>query len=230
MKKYLLALLTVFGFAPAAQAVLIDQCVDIYDPATDSYYTECYLVETRVTTTETYNVQGSYDLYTETYGLIAPGVPVRGQLTIESWVDDYVGEEAQSITLNLTTDFTIESYFWEQFNYTNYNDPSQDLFTIREEILDSGYDYLFETTTDATGTYSSANPVTIWNVGLVGGQLTLRTLDNNDDGLPGAYYFNIAINETNTVDFQLQAVPLPAAVWLFGSGLIGLLGLARRRK
>jgi len=26
------------------------------------------------------------------------------------------------------------------------------------------------------------------------------------------------------------AVPVPAAVWLFGSGLIGLIGIARRKK
>ena len=30
--------------------------------------------------------------------------------------------------------------------------------------------------------------------------------------------------------FIPTAVPLPAAVWLFGSGLIGLIGMARRRK
>lgn len=31
-------------------------------------------------------------------------------------------------------------------------------------------------------------------------------------------------------DGDIAAVPLPAAVWLFGSGLIGLIGLARRKK
>lgn len=29
---------------------------------------------------------------------------------------------------------------------------------------------------------------------------------------------------------QLTAVPIPAAIWLFGSGLIGLFGIARRKK
>lgn len=31
-------------------------------------------------------------------------------------------------------------------------------------------------------------------------------------------------------DFQVTTVPVPAAVWLFGSGLIGLAGIARRKK
>lgn len=39
---------------------------------------------------------------------------------------------------------------------------------------------------------------------------------------------------TGAVDGQeqlfLTAIPVPAAVWLFGSGLLGLLGLARRRR
>ena len=29
---------------------------------------------------------------------------------------------------------------------------------------------------------------------------------------------------------QLAAIPVPAAVWLFGSGLVGLVGIARRKK
>jgi len=31
-------------------------------------------------------------------------------------------------------------------------------------------------------------------------------------------------------DFSSAAVPIPAAVWLFGSGLLGLVGMARRKK
>ena len=31
-------------------------------------------------------------------------------------------------------------------------------------------------------------------------------------------------------DWQVSSVPVPAAAWLFGSGLIGLIGVARRKK
>ena len=44
------------------------------------------------------------------------------------------------------------------------------------------------------------------------------------------------VNKTNlfyamaVYDGDVAAVPIPAAVWLFGSGLLGLIGVARRRK
>jgi hypothetical protein len=37
-----------------------------------------------------------------------------------------------------------------------------------------------------------------------------------------AYFDNVSVT--------VEAVPVPAAVWLFGSGLIGLIGIARRKK
>jgi len=37
-------------------------------------------------------------------------------------------------------------------------------------------------------------------------------------------------NTTIAYNLEITAVPVPAAVWLFGSGLIGLVGFARRKK
>ncbi|TKB95053.1 MAG: VPLPA-CTERM sorting domain-containing protein [Nitrospira sp.] len=45
--------------------------------------------------------------------------------------------------------------------------------------------------------------------------------DVTDPGTDGAAFLG--------GNFQLTPVPLPAAVWLFGSGVAGLVGLARRR-
>lgn len=45
--------------------------------------------------------------------------------------------------------------------------------------------------------------------------------DINGQSLPGVIFEGATINTS--------AVPVPAAVWLFGSGLLGLVGVARRR-
>jgi hypothetical protein len=55
-------------------------------------------------------------------------------------------------------------------------------------------------------------------------------------GAPLSMLFNLApadIENASNLHLQFTAthvVPVPAAVWLFGSGLLGLLGIARRKK
>jgi hypothetical protein len=47
-----------------------------------------------------------------------------------------------------------------------------------------------------------------------------------------AYLLGTATFDGNTLSFtgESAAVPIPAAAWLFGSGLLGLLGISRRRR
>jgi hypothetical protein len=59
----------------------------------------------------------------------------------------------------------------------------------------------------------------LWTEGKI--QIGFNNLVGNYDG-SGMFYDNI--------NFQQAVVPVPAAVWLFGSGLLGLVGVARRRK
>jgi hypothetical protein len=52
--------------------------------------------------------------------------------------------------------------------------------------------------------------------------------ENNPFGNPGAAQ---SVAHTGLVVFaEVQTVPVPAAAWLFGSGLLGLVGMARRKK
>ena len=106
-------------------------------------------------------------------------------------------------------------------------------------------------TTLLQGTFNSANVVDVGNGNfefqIVGGSFT----DTKQPdllafyGLPDVNYnggLNISFSTTanmgnqftsNTIfsgDVINQPVPIPAAVWLFGSGLLGLVGIARRRK
>jgi len=45
-----------------------------------------------------------------------------------------------------------------------------------------------------------------------------------------AYQPDSSFNATHNTLFQLTAVPVPAAAWLMGSALVGLAGIARRRR
>jgi len=55
-----------------------------------------------------------------------------------------------------------------------------------------------------------------------------------DPNAIGNYQFAIEVSSggfgVESVAIEVQTVPIPAAVWLFGSGLLGLLGIARRKK
>ncbi len=42
--------------------------------------------------------------------------------------------------------------------------------------------------------------------------------------------FTVPMTIAGAVDLQADPVPVPAAVWLFGSGLLGLIGVKRRKK
>jgi len=46
----------------------------------------------------------------------------------------------------------------------------------------------------------------------------------------GSFTPPTVVNFKANPNSSVAAVPVPAAVWLFGSGLIGLVGIARRRK
>jgi hypothetical protein len=51
------------------------------------------------------------------------------------------------------------------------------------------------------------------------------------DLLAGLWYINIhsTVDPGGEIRGQVEVVPVPAAVWLFGSGLVGLIGIARRK-
>lgn len=63
----------------------------------------------------------------------------------------------------------------------------------------------------------------------------LTSLDVDGDGTPGARMVDgpfpgFSANFTGSSGPTPAVVPVPAAVWLLGSGLVGLVGVARRRK
>lgn len=73
------------------------------------------------------------------------------------------------------------------------------------------------------GPVGSNSPDKVWD---------LMSTDGNGDGINGIPMIDgpFIANGGFSANFNLSAVPLPAAFWLFGSGLLGLSGLIRRRR
>ena len=74
--------------------------------------------------------------------------------------------------------------------------------------------------------------VNVWDVSTVGGVTTYTSTDIDGNGIPGIGFID---GPFATVPFSANfdystAVPIPAAIWLFGSGLLGLTRMARRKK
>jgi len=63
--------------------------------------------------------------------------------------------------------------------------------------------------------------------------IDFRQFDESEDMLGSSTFGSLRINSNialNLTGEPLSQVPVPAAVWLFGSGLLGLIGIARRKK
>lgn len=72
-----------------------------------------------------------------------------------------------------------------------------------------------------TSHQSIDSSVAFYGIALPGGSTSVTEFNN---------VWTLTSTGSLTFDAGVSAVPVPAAVWLFGSGLLGLVGVARRRK
>lgn len=82
----------------------------------------------------------------------------------------------------------------------------------------------------AWGVTTGIDVLMVWNVGTSGGNTTYTMTDPDGNGVPGTGMIDGPFPNFNANFNMAHPVPVPAAVWLFGSGLLGLVGIARRRK
>ncbi len=89
------------------------------------------------------------------------------------------------------------------------------------------------------GAYGNAMFFNNEHTGFIGGELMSFLFADETDTLGGPTFAQAFANGQWMVDptlgkvsyvGQVATVPVPAAVWLFGSGLLGLVGISRRRK
>lgn len=95
--------------------------------------------------------------------------------------------------------------------------------------------FTFDATTNAV-TFSGSYPDPVAGFGFINfsfsGTDFLVDLTTFDPAGLSGFVNTASLNTSYTVDtlrVSVSAVPLPAAVWLFGTGLIGLLSISRRR-
>ena len=88
------------------------------------------------------------------------------------------------------------------------------------------------------GSTANIDVINVWNVSgstytstdvAAGAGSGANTPITAPDGIPGLVMIDGAFPGFSA-NFDFVAVPVPAAVWLFGSGLLGLVGVARRRR
>ena len=75
----------------------------------------------------------------------------------------------------------------------------------------------------ATGGSAPVNLVTQATMGINWGAV-------NSSAVTGIQFVVTGVQNMDSIIDNVSAVPVPAAVWLFGSGLLGLIGIARRKK
>lgn len=109
--------------------------------------------------------------------------------------------------------FRITNNFWTGFSVLG-----------NQQLVINGFDDLIigvEATQTKAGLSSSSNPD--FSVAFKDHSITFDLIG------PLSFTHSGTIKEWK-IDINTTTVPVPAAVWLFGSGLLGLVGLSRRKK
>lgn len=221
MKKTILLSLALLAHSTAQAADYNDVCYEVYDTISNSYVLECSYepVQHVFSTTTTTELQGTQNTYFE--DTLQPYLfsNISGTLTQTSWYDEVEMTSGYETTISLGPTMFFESYFWTQGSSGPEGLPEFATDFIYEEVIDINGDLIF--------------PIapTQWDILFTaeGSIAAAITLDADGDGIPG---INIPAGlwpNGTVLDIQLQAVPVPAAFWLFASGLLGLVGVARKR-
>lgn len=172
------------------------------------------------TTSVTYQLSGSATIYdiNGKQGML-PTLSAAGTLTYSTWYNLDTGEGGEDALIEIAglflgTQQVISSYTWATGSTGLVTDYVYEEFGL----VDTAETLLFNGSMPSEWNYlvGSFEPVSVY------------TLDNNLDQIAGVNAYILGGQQV-TIDYQLSQVPVPAAVWLFGSGLVMLAGFMRRR-
>ena len=164
----------------------------------------------------------SFTMYDGTGGLVGLDTAVTGSIGDGSW--------------SVSSTNTFFGGLWTAHNGTTFGPGTYNFDTIEGGIITGvvvgpgqvGGHILFD-----WGVVPNIDVVNVWDhCTMCGSYVSTDVTATNPvgpDGILGLGMIDGAFVGFNA-NFDFQAVPVPAAVWLFGSGLIGLVGVARRKR
>lgn len=91
------------------------------------------------------------------------------------------------------------------------------------------FDFLYDSTNTEFGGASVFDPAPVGGPNFSGNGSNTVVAGNPDYSLSIFSTISHSGAQNTSFDAELRPVPIPASVWLFGSGLLGLVGIARRR-
>ena len=112
----------------------------------------------------------------------------------------------------------------ESFNWDGWNSFSIDVSS--GDVLDFNFNSASSSALSPVDNYSGSN---LEGLGIMSSTTTpdlVLAYNDNYRGYIDSDFDDMLVR----AKFTATVVPIPAAAWLFGSGLLGLIGLARRRK
>ena len=99
--------------------------------------------------------------------------------------------------------------------------------SIQDVVPGAGTANIAEVSLDVLSNQTGLTEFRLFQLSLIGGAPGVSPLDFSAVLLSDALGDALPVT---TVGNSITVVPVPAAVWLFGSGLLGLVGIARRKK
>ena len=163
-----------------------------------------------------------------------------------SYITNYFSSAISSMSGNIGgTDFTFgnptayaQNYSWSYDNYGSGSSNGSGLYGYTNDYADSSYDYKYfgisnwdtnpvDVQDFLSAFLSSANPISFYLENYVG------SWNNDTSSYNNLYAYgtfdNFFISTVGNFSASPSAVPVPAAVWLFGSTVMGLFGIRKRK-